>query len=81
MDANQQLETMIEACRILAGIIKDPTQGGKKEMTAEQRNSAREESYESLIDMLDTIESINDVAHGFISALNIVNTNKDQKTK
>lgn len=66
MDFDARIELLVNLAHNLAELLKDPTLGGKKEMTAEQRNLARESAYTNLLTTIDGLES----AAYFQSAIN-----------
>lgn len=64
-----KIELIVEVCRKLAEIMKDPTQG--KEMPADQRTKIREEAYEELVGAIDTLGSLAQINEDFYDILNI----------
>ncbi len=71
-----KIEIIVGLCHKLSGILKDPTDAGKKEMNAEARTQLREESYEDLLTCVDVLASCAQFNHGFFDVLNIANKYK-----
>ena len=75
-DNNSKIELIINACHKLADVLKDPTEGGTKELTAEARNAMREDAHESLLICIDVLAASAEFNHGFFDVLNIASKYK-----
>jgi hypothetical protein len=52
-DSKSKMDLLTTVAHKCADLLKDPTLGGKKDLSAEDRTIAREEAYEHLIYCLD----------------------------
>lgn len=68
---DSKIDLMISVSHKCANILKDPTLGGSKELSAEARTSAREEAYEDLLTCIDCLAGIATFNEDFYDVVNI----------
>jgi len=66
-----KIDFVIEVCHKLADILKDPTHGGTRELTAEARTTAREEAHDELLACLDVLAACVQYHQGFSDVISI----------
>lgn len=71
MDSEDKIELIIQVCHKCADILKDPTEGGSKDLSAELRTQAREDAYDDLMTAIDTLASCAQYHDGFFDIINI----------
>lgn len=75
-NTSDKIELLVHVCTHLSDIMKDPTNGGKKEMPADVRTSARETAHDELLTCIDVLANCAHFNNGFFDVLNIVNKYK-----
>lgn len=71
LDTDQQVELIVAVVARLADIIADPTDGGKKEVSADTRKQMRADAKDQLITCVETMASLCNAMHGFYDVLSI----------
>lgn len=73
---SDKIDLIVAACNRLADILKDPTDGGKKDLSADSRNSCREDAYDDLLICIDVLAASAQFNHGFFDVINIASKHK-----
>jgi hypothetical protein len=82
MECDDKIELIIGVCHRCADILKDPTSGGKAEMSADLRAGAREDAYNNLLTAIDALAACAQYHNGFYDVLSIASKLKiDGATK
>lgn len=71
IEDDDKIELIVNICHKLAAILKDPTESGKKDLSADLRTQAREEAHDELLTCVDVLASFAQFNHGFFDVLNI----------
>lgn len=79
IDDSDKIEVITNLCQLLADILKDPTHGGKKELSADGRQAARESAHDELLTTIDVLAASAHFNQGFFDVLNIVSKYKENK--
>lgn len=71
MQSDDKIELIVAICHKCADMLKDPTCGGKSEMSADARNNAREDAHDDLLTAIDALAACAQYHTEFYNVLNI----------
>lgn len=70
-DNDTKIQLIVAVCHKCADILKDPTESGQRDLSAEARSTARENAYDDLLVGIDTLSAIASFNEGFFDIVNI----------
>lgn len=71
IDNESKIDLITTVSHKCADILKDPTLGGARELSAEARTIAREDAYDDLLTCIDSLAAIASFNEGFFDIVNI----------
>lgn len=70
---DDKIELIVNVCHKCADMLKDPTNAGRCDMSADKRAEAREAAYDDLLVAIDALAACAQYHNGFFDVLNIAN--------